>query len=100
MRCRPALNRDPDTPPTPTGANDGPFPQDPTACLRPGPPPPPRSPPRERGRTSGDDDAGRTGQRSTLEHHPTRSAAPHRRGTITVWARLWTTRTRRAASAP
>ena len=35
MRCRPALNRDPDTPPTPTGANDGPFPQDPTACLRP-----------------------------------------------------------------
>jgi len=43
MRCRPALNRDPDTPPTPTGANDGPFPQDPTACLRPTPPPRPGS---------------------------------------------------------
>jgi hypothetical protein len=52
-----------------------PLPQDPTACLRTEPPPPPRSthPLKER-RTSSSDRAGRTGQRSTLEHHPTHSA--------------------------
>jgi hypothetical protein len=44
--------------------------------------------------------AGRTGQRSTLEHHPTRCAGTRSWAPITVWARPWTTRTRRAASAP
>ena len=44
--------------------------------------------------------AGRTGQRSTLEHHP-RSSAPIRNWMAVVsWARLWTTHTRWAASAP
>ena len=44
--------------------------------------------------------AGRTGQRSTLEHHPRRSAATRDRATVTAWARLCTTPTRRAVSAP
>jgi hypothetical protein len=45
--------------------------------------------------------AGRTGQCSTLEHHPTRCADhPRRWATVTVRAQLWTPRTRRAASAP
>src|SRR3954468_13669530 len=55
----------------------GPLPQDPTACLRPRTPadPSPRAP--EGTPYCGPADAGgRTGQRSTLEHHPTRPPAP------------------------
>jgi hypothetical protein len=75
---------------TPPGA--GPLSQDPTACLRP-PPPPLRStphPPRGDAVLGAGTAAGRTGQRSTLEHHPT-PAAPRRWGPSRSWARLWTT---------
>ena len=74
MRCRPAL-QDNDHP---KPSSRGPLSQDPTACLRTGsrhPDSGPRTPagvpywePATR--------AGRTGQRSTLEHHPTHSAVP------------------------
>src|SRR3954451_20792110 len=40
------------------------------------------------------DDAGRTGQRSTLEHHPRSSAAIRDWMAVMSWARLWTTPTR------
>jgi hypothetical protein len=55
---------------------------------------------RKRAVLAATDEAGRTGQRSTLEHHPRNNAAPRNRETITSWARLWTTRTNLAASAP
>src|ERR671932_84011 len=73
----PALpSRTPHHPPTPpTGSvGTGPFPQDPTARLRPPCRPRPRSThptAKARRRTEGRQRAGgRTGQRSTLEHHP------------------------------
>lgn len=80
-RCE--IRRAPDevNAPTATGtrpAQRGPLPQDPTACLRPRPrsdPLPCPSSRRRRGRTGGRRvTGGRTGQRSTLEHHPERSA--------------------------
>src|SRR3712207_106540 len=43
--------------------------------------------------------AGRTGQRSTLEHHPTHSAGTRERAPITVWARLWTGQHRLTSTA-
>src|SRR3954447_26546328 len=63
----------------------GPLPQDPTACLRPRTPsdPLPRAP--EGTPYWGPADAGgRTGQRSTLEHHPTRLAGTRRWAPITM----------------
>src|SRR3954447_2913173 len=71
----PALSRSHTRPPH--RGETGPFPQDPTACL---PPPPtpgpvPRTPPGApyyEPAVAG----GRTGQRSTLEHHPGHPAAP------------------------
>ena len=53
-------------------------------------PPPPRSTPDKRAVLGAAAAAGRTGQRSTLEHHPTRSAGTRRWAPITVWARLCT----------
>ena len=44
--------------------------------------------------------AGRTGQCSTLEHHPRHSAAIRDWMAVTAWARVWTTSTSLAASAP
>ena len=44
--------------------------------------------------------AGRTGQCSTLEHHPRHCATIRDWMTVVAWARLWTTSTRLAASAP
>jgi len=62
----------------------GPFPQDPTARLRPPASPtplhtPPHPPKRKRQcRTGGrPTTGGRTGQRSTLEHHPTHTPTTH-----------------------
>ena len=59
----------------PSGPGGGPLPQDPTACLRPAPMTT-TFPTRTRaGRTSSDPETtGRTGQRSTLEHHPGHAA--------------------------
>jgi hypothetical protein len=48
-----------------------PLPQDPTACLRPrSTPPPPFHAPTGCSTRGRQDTGGRTGQRSTLEHHP------------------------------
>jgi hypothetical protein len=77
----------------------GPLPQDPTACLRTDPSPPPRSTPRGVVLAAADK-AGRTGQCSTLEHHPGHCAAIRDWMTVLARARLWTTSTRLAASAP
>ena len=62
----------------------------------------PRSTPTPKGRRtrSRQQPAGRTGQRSTLEHHPRHPRPPEYWATVTVRARLWTTTTRLAASAP
>ena len=57
------------TPGSPGRNRDGPLPQDPTACLPPTLTHHTRSTPR-RAVLAAADDAGRTGQRSTLEHHP------------------------------
>jgi hypothetical protein len=43
---------------------------------------------------------GRTGQRSTLEHHPTRTLSSPDGHRVPVWARLCTPDSRSAASAP
>ena len=59
----------------------------------------PRSTPR-RAVLAAADDAGRTGQCSTLEHHPGHCAAIRDWMTVLARARLWTTRTNLAASAP
>lgn len=49
----------------------GSAPSGPNSVPTPDPAPPPRSPPADAGRTSsGQTKTGRTGQRSTLEHHP------------------------------
>src|SRR4051812_36012622 len=72
-----------------------PLPQDPTACLRPRNSPAarfPRTPcPRTDGAVLGADRraGGRTGQRSTLEHHPGVAGLPQT-GTPRVLTWLWT----------
>src|SRR4051794_11473320 len=77
-------------PATPGGFPPGPrspLPQDPTACLRTPPAPDLRSTPTTPTREATAVPAGRprpdirTGQRSTLEHHPTHSAGTPHRGT-------------------
>jgi hypothetical protein len=96
MRCRPAL----------TETNEprfpgSPLPQDPTACLRPDQPLPPRST-RHRGDAvlGAAAAAGRTGQRSTLEHHPTRSAGTRDGHRSRCGRGSGPLPTRKAASAP
>src|SRR3954453_18143895 len=74
--------------PTPQGQppGHGPLPQDPTACLRTGSPPPPAFPTRtseeDRAVLAAATAAGRTGQCSTLEHHPGNSRPPDNRAAI------------------
>ena len=90
----------------------GPFPQDPTACLRPDllthprSRPSPRPAPREgpamdqRAVLAADDHPNRTGQRSTLELRHQHTGPPHDWEGLLVGARLWTTIMKTAASAP
>src|SRR4051794_24199293 len=64
----------------------GPLSQDPTACLRTSPPPTPRSTRHRSDAVLGAAAAaGRTGQRSTLEHHPGDSRPPDNRGAVLSW---------------
>jgi hypothetical protein len=53
-----------------------------------------------KGRTSGDDDSRPNWSAFHPRAPPQKPAAPHKRGTVMSWARLWTTSTRKAASAP
>ena len=78
-------------PPPPRASGGwGPFPQDPTARLRPPPHPGPGSTPHPTGHgsTTGRRRAGgRTGQRSTLEHHPNNPRPAGTGGPTSCWAR-------------
>src|SRR3954469_13420147 len=84
----------------PPGQTPGPVPSGPNSVPTTNPPSttpfhtPPQGAPYWEPATAG----GRTGQRSTLEHHPTRPAGTRRWAPITVWARLCTTPRREAVT--